>query len=89
MIVMCNRTTGGLNICPSELLVNCAFDGRTYECATTLTPDQLVNLSYELIGDFYAHSHLTKLVLYGMRRNSGGVICRFFQTNDGTRPKNS
>jgi hypothetical protein len=61
MIVICDSTRGALDVAPPELLADCTLDGRTHECGPTPGAAQLINLSDELIVEFYVHSHVPSL----------------------------
>lgn len=58
MILICDGAGGGFDVAPTELLTNCALDGRTHECAATSGPTQLIDLSDKVILEFYVHSHV-------------------------------
>jgi hypothetical protein len=61
VIVIRDGASGCFNVRPAELLANCTLDGRTYECAAASGPAQLIDLSDQLVVEFYVHSHVQNL----------------------------
>jgi hypothetical protein len=58
---------------PSEFLANCTLNGRTHKCAATSRTAEFVDLSDELIVQFYVHSHVQSLAHLLNLTASGGM----------------